>query len=191
MTDVKDYIKIFNFDREIASRIVDRYTKSDWESHSWADGVSENKGWKFSTFETSEPQVHWPHNDEDLLQIVRDAVEEYQDFVNYEIYNRDPGLRIVDKFSPPRLNSYGPNDMMRYHVDHIHTIWASDEHGIPALSMVGCLNDDYEGGEFVVCDKEYKLKCGEIICFPSCFMYPHEVKPVTKGIRRTFVCWGW
>ena len=65
--------------------------------------------------------------------------------------------------------------------------------GIPTLSVLGSLNNDYEGGEFLMFDeeKEYKIKAGEIMIFPSVFLYPHRVAPVTKGTRDTFVSWVW
>ena len=51
------------------------------------------------------------------------------------------------------------------------------------LSLVLHLNDDYEGGNFYVNDKEYITEKGSVIVFPSAFMYPHGVKEVTKGER--------
>jgi len=38
-------------------------------------------------------------------------------------------------------------------------------------------------------DKEIKFKKGELVIFPSNFLYPHEVKLVTKGTRYTYVSW--
>ena len=39
-------------------------------------------------------------------------------------------------------------------------------------------------------EEKIKLKRGDILMFPSNFMYPHEVKEVTKGIRYSFVGWA-
>ena len=63
------------------------------------------------------------------------------------------------------------------------------EHKHAQLSIIIMLNDDYDGGEFVVADKEIKPKKGSSIIFPSNFMYPHEAKPVTKGTRYSVVAW--
>ncbi len=80
---------------------------------------------------------------------------------------------------------------MREHYDHIHSIFDGERKGIPILSIVGFLNDDYEGGEFLFSRKhEIPLKAGDILVFPSNFMYPHEVKEVTKGERYSFVAWA-
>lgn len=60
-----------------------------------------------------------------------------------------------------------------------------------AISCSFALNDDYEGGEFAFFDRElvYKLKKGSCIIFPSNFMYPHEIMPVTSGTRYSIVTW--
>ena len=63
--------------------------------------------------------------------------------------------------------------------------------GIPILSVLGVLNYDYEGGEFVLIDEKIDLSKGDIIIFPSNFMYPHKVEPVTKGIRYSYISWIW
>jgi hypothetical protein len=60
-----------------------------------------------------------------------------------------------------------------------------------AVSCSFILNDDFEGGEFAFFDRElkYKLDKGDALLFPSNFMYPHEVLPVTKGTRYSIVTW--
>ena len=58
------------------------------------------------------------------------------------------------------------------------------------FSLLGNLNEDYEGSEFHCRDKEIKLKTGDILMFPSNFMYPHEVTECTKGTRYSFVSWA-
>jgi predicted 2-oxoglutarate/Fe(II)-dependent dioxygenase YbiX len=83
--------------------------------------------------------------------------------------------------------------LMRKHHDHIHSIFDGQRRGIPVLSFVGNLNEDYEGGELAFFDGETKfaLKSGDICMFPSCFLYPHEVLEVTKGQRFSFALWAW
>jgi Rps23 Pro-64 3,4-dihydroxylase Tpa1-like proline 4-hydroxylase len=53
------------------------------------------------------------------------------------------------------------------------------------------LNEDYEGGEFALFDRNMLIKCakGSAIVFPSNFMFPHEVLPVQSGIRYSIVSW--
>ena len=59
------------------------------------------------------------------------------------------------------------------------------------LTMSLILNDDFEGGEFSFFNKEYiiKPKAGQAIIFPSNFMFPHGVMPVTSGTRYALVTW--
>jgi len=33
------------------------------------------------------------------------------------------------------------------------------------------------------------MKIGEMIIFPSNFLFPHEIKPIKKGTRYSFVSW--
>jgi len=60
-----------------------------------------------------------------------------------------------------------------------------------AVSCSFMLNEDFEGGEFAFFDKElkYKLEKGDALLFPSNFMYPHEIMPVTKGTRYSIITW--
>jgi predicted 2-oxoglutarate/Fe(II)-dependent dioxygenase YbiX len=53
------------------------------------------------------------------------------------------------------------------------------------------LNEDYDGGEFALFDREMMIrtKPGSAIVFPSNFMYPHEIMPVIKGTRYAIITW--
>ncbi len=57
------------------------------------------------------------------------------------------------------------------------------ERNFAQLSCLVFLNDNYEGGEFVVADQEYETSKGSALIFPANFMFPHKVKEVTKGER--------
>ena len=79
---------------------------------------------------------------------------------------------------------------MRKHYDHIHSVFDGSRKGIPCLSFIGILNNNFTGGDFIIRNKKIKTKTGDIIIFPSCFLYPHEVTEVKKGVRYSFVSWG-
>lgn len=89
-----------------------------------------------------------------------------------------------------RLNHYGVNGFMRNHVDNIYKSHGQ-QYGYPHLTSLIFLNDDYEGGDFLMCDKtqRFKLTQGSVIVFPSNFMFDHEVEKVTKGNRYTCMTW--
>lgn len=68
------------------------------------------------------------------------------------------------------------------------------------LTMIINLNNDYEGGDFCLYnpigkkDNEeimYRTKLGKgsVLMFPSNYLYPHRIEPITKGKRYSVVCW--
>ena len=90
------------------------------------------------------------------------------------------------------MNKYGVEDCMRIHFDHIHSVFDSGCEGIPVLSVIINLNDDYDGGELVFWKRyEIKLGCGDIVIFPSLFMFPHQVNKIKEKFRYSAVCWVW
>ena len=64
------------------------------------------------------------------------------------------------------------------------------------LSAIVLLNNDYKGGELCFKDPDGSndnvilTKSNRIIVWPSTFLYPHEVKPVTEGVRYSIVSWA-
>jgi len=64
------------------------------------------------------------------------------------------------------------------------------------LSFIYLLNNDYQGGELTFYfPKENKqrpidIRPNRLIIWPSAFMFPHGVKPVTKGVRYTAIGWA-
>ena len=81
---------------------------------------------------------------------------------------------------------------MKVHCDHIHDVFDGKNKGIPILTVIGILNDDYEGGNLVMFeDKKINTKEGDLIIFPSLFLFPHEIEPITKGIRYSYTAWMW
>ena len=85
-------------------------------------------------------------------------------------------------YSKIRFNRYSKTKKMAEHCDHIHSMFDGKIKGIPILSIVGVLNDNYEGGEFIMFkNKKIKLLTGDL--------YPHRVDPVKKGTRYSYVSW--
>ena len=87
-----------------------------------------------------------------------------------------------------RINRYKKGGFMSEHVDNIHHSHGQ-KWGYPHVSALLYINDDYEGGEFVVAEKEIKPNKGSAVIFPSNFMYPHRANEVKSGIRWSIVAW--
>jgi len=86
------------------------------------------------------------------------------------------------------LLQYGEGGKYEIHTDHFST---SPRH----LSVIINLNNTYEGGDLIFTDqkekeiKKLKLDIGSVVFFPSNFMYPHCIEPITKGKRYSIVAW--
>jgi predicted 2-oxoglutarate/Fe(II)-dependent dioxygenase YbiX len=85
---------------------------------------------------------------------------------------------------------YEPGTEMTEHCDHIHSLFDGVYKGIPILTIIGVLNDEFSGGELVLFDDTvYKLSVGDIIVFPSVFLFPHKINKILNGTRYSVVSW--
>lgn len=77
---------------------------------------------------------------------------------------------------------YNTGQHFEEHTDHGFSYNAT-------VSLVAYINADYEGGElyFRLQDLMYKPEAGDLIIFPSNFMYPHKAMPVNKGTKYSIV----
>ena len=103
-------------------------------------------------------------------------------------YSEEHPFFSVKHITDFRLSRYSKNGFMSNHCDNIHHSHGQ-QYGYPQVSVLLFLNDNYKGGEFVVADKVYYPTRGSSIIFPSNFMFPHEVKLITEGIRWSMVAW--
>ena len=191
MDSIKDYIKVFNvLDTKQCQNILNILNGYDWEKHKW----NNYKTGKSTSEPTKELDITYPTKflEKEMAKVISNALLEYQNYFIFEERNKDENLKyFLHKSTPVRFNRYPTGTMMRKHYDHIHSIFEGENKGVPIVSIVGVLNDDYEGGDFVFNgNHEVKLKIGDILIFPSNFLYAHEVKEITKGTRYSYVSWA-
>ena len=100
--------------------------------------------------------------------------------------------KYLDLFPAVQVDSDSGYDLLRYkegqfYVQHIDYFKKEPR----VISCSFALNDDYDGGEWAFFDKRVvkKIPKGSVILFPSNFMYPHQILPVTKGVRYSIVTW--
>jgi len=187
MKTIEDYIYVENhIPVEICESLVDECNKKEWKKHSW------------NNYGTGE-DISEPTKELDVMACTQEQQNKITPYLvkaleEYQIKYSWPGIKTqspwLSKFSPIRFNKYEVGNTMRLHYDNIHSIFDGKMKGIPIVSIVGNLNEDYEGAEFMLRDKEIKLKTGDILLFPSGIVYPHTVKEATKGIRYSFVSWA-
>ena len=184
-SDIRDYVKVYKnfFDKEFCKNIIKEITNNTWEKHSFS-----TYGEQLTQYE-NELSVSWDENKlkQELQNKLWYAIERYilKDFNNFNTW-----FESWNGYTSIRFNKYDKNTKMKEHCDHIHSMFDGKIKGIPTLSIVGCLNSNYEGGEFIMWQtEEIKIPEGAILIFPSNFMYPHKVNPVTKGTRYSYVSW--
>ena len=106
-------------------------------------------------------------------------------YVYYKI--KFPKMATV-KINQIDLLKYNPGGKYELHIDQYTS---TPRH----LSIIINLNNNYEGGDLIFTDqkekeiKRLKLEEGSIVFFPSNFMYPHKIEPITKGTRYSIVAW--
>jgi predicted 2-oxoglutarate/Fe(II)-dependent dioxygenase YbiX len=168
--------------QKLCKETIDKLNTIEWQRHAFYNNNTES----------AEPRDHEPLTnikfiDSELTNFVNDLVFSYIKKLNFSWF------KSCKKYTQLKFIKYDQFSQMDLHCDNIHSIFAQDEHkGVPILSVICLLNDDYEGGELVFFeDKILTPSQGDVIIFPSNFLFPHEVKPITKGIRYSVVSWSY
>jgi len=117
---------------------------------------------------------HHRNIDDVIFQFISIAIKKYAEELPALTLNKDTGYEIL-----------------KYEVGGFYVQHIDQAPNIPRI--VSCsilLNDNFEGGEFLF-DGEYKVKQtkGAGLFFPSSYAFPHEILPITKGIRYSIVTW--
>jgi len=131
-------------------------------------------------------------NKDNKTSWIFDRLNTVADNLNSQFYGFD--LNGYESF---QYTSYNAKESGTYHW-HMDTCFGSD--ALPAnmieprkLSLTLLLNDDFEGGDFMINQgnesnpTKVEIPKGRVIAFPS-FMI-HSVQPVTKGFRKSVVVW--
>ena len=114
--------------------------------------------------------------DQILFKYISEACQKYSEqFPNFQISN-DSGYEIL---------RYKPGGKYEFHTDQCNTFNRE-------ATIIVNLNDDYTGGRLchVQPEQSMKLGKGDIIIFPSNFMYPHRITPIKTGTRYSVVTWA-
>ena len=166
---------------DVCDNLITNFQKLQYDTHRWTDYNSEQP--------STSPDTEFQRADIDpksyitLNSFMKKSMENYYQDIGTDLF--------LTKFNTPLINKYDTGTQMLPHVDHIYSIFQGTKKGIPVLTILGLLNDDFTGGEFVLWDDYVvPLKKGSIIIFPSLFLYPHRVEKVKTGTRYSFVSWA-
>jgi hypothetical protein len=176
--EIKDFVKVYNIiPKDICKKIISDYQNDPrWKKHMWYASTTD-----FHT-ELHDNELETLY-DQELV-----SLGVYFENVLTQYYIDIDSYGLITFFDAPRLNKYSTGTKMLTHVDLIRR---NKEDGVPVLSFIGVLNDDYDGGKFLMNKEVLELKQGDVLIFPSTFLYEHEVTEVTKGTRHSVVSWGY
>jgi hypothetical protein len=194
--NLTDYIKVYKaLTPELCQKILKVTETTTWRPHYWHNaygGVNLNdKRKRKELADTTERFTQGIEVCNLDVMLESSVMHELSRAMSLYSYNVSPKLdnkpvRLISGFNSVRVNRYHEGVSMAKHNDHSF----DKEH--PLMTVIVLLNDEFEGGELILLDDyEVKLKVGEACYFPSNFMFPHEVKPVTKGTRYTLATWAW
>lgn len=176
--DIKHFVRTYNVvPKEVCETIIQAYdADEEWKTHNWYNNVADEK----KSFHSKELDVLYNKDLDILKPCMLNALQNYY---------TDLGLtNLVSNHSNIRLNKYGTGKIMSEHFDLIRR---NKQDGIPVLTFLGLLNDNFDGGQFLLNKEVIEFKQGDIIVFPSTFLYPHKVDEVTRGTRYSFVSWAY
>ena len=188
-TQLKDLIHVERgiIPANLCDYLVDAIEKNEWRPHTWYNNVQGTFGSE-ETMELDVQNITGEHQSL-LTPFMIQAGAAYNAKYHFEC---ERTMQIMNKFSAIRFNRYSPGQIMRRHHDHIHSLWNTQDAGIPVLSFILNLNDDYEGADLYFWDDYIvPLGKGDIIMFPSLFLFPHGVTEATRGRRFSAVSWAW
>lgn len=187
--EIKNFIKIYDdvIPLEVISNLIKFANLSEFKE-SKIGGNSESKTdfnirrayvFPLSYLNNSISNVHWFNL---LYHYFKKNLNQYQFDCNILDYSYKSIFDI-------EILKYENTGFYTWHVDHFATVPRT-------MSCILLLNNDYEGGNLCFRNPdgseewEIEVKPGRMIIWPSNFLYPHTVKPVTKGIRYSVVAWA-
>jgi len=182
---LKDFIMVKEefVDPDFCDEILEEYARSElWEKTFTGSGLDEEAR-KCQVITISDQRCINENNDyrreidDKMFKIVKDIIDEYvKEHPEFDLeISEDSGYELL---------RYEVGDFYIEHTD-------SFKEQPRALTIIIAMNNAYEGGEVAMFQRElvHELDVGDILVFPSNFMYPHEILPVTDGTRYSMITW--
>lgn len=129
----------------------------------------------------SKTKIHWCNY---LSSFFKKYFEKYSKEVSPEIGTSMSAISSLE------ILKYQEGGLYQTHIDHFSKTPR-------ILSAILLLNNDYKGGELEFFNPttgklivKVEIEPGRLIIWPSCFLYPHRVKPIKKGTRYSIISWA-
>lgn len=163
------------------SDIVESYRESDrwsWAKVGSGDGLEDFKARKVKLIRLSAEQE--PEYDKKVFDIVSSAVLRYKETLE----SKGHGVPDIRSDEGYQLLNYQEGYYFNEHVDEGGGLSRT-------LTCVINLTDQHDGGNFCFFKEQIKVKLGvgDVVIFPSSFLFPHSVSTITKGERYSIVTW--
>jgi len=181
-TPLLNFIKVYKnaIAKKIADRVILTDAKLNWKLHEWTG--------YYGTSASPQPDKEFQRADLTgfekvaLTECIDKCINDYIHGKNFSLHGRSP---IV-------INKYVKGQSLMTHIDHKTNYFEGKNKGIPILTAIGALNDNYIGGELTLCnDYKVPLSQGDIVVFPSNFLFPHSINEIQEGTRYSFNQWFW
>jgi hypothetical protein len=181
--DLRDYIVVFDniVSDELCDEVLAEYgNDKNWTNTSTGGGIKRDVRKCDAinitdSFVIQQNQEKRKEIDTKLFLCAGNAINKYNEKFKHAYIQGDSGYTLL---------RYQEGEFYSEHTDHF----------LQQPRIVSCsftLNDDFEGGEFGFFNREliYKPSKGSALMFPSNFLYPHEVMPVTRRVRYSIITW--
>jgi len=183
--DLKNYVTIF--DNVLPNETINKFIKvsktlnldlGKVDTGDVNPNIRKVNIYDFSAIDESLTNVHWYNF---FSFVFLNCTKNYIQEKNINIYyaGQIQGLQFL---------RYSQGDHYEYHYDQAPGQQRS-------ISCILFLNEDYEGGDIFFKNpdgqNEYTInkKKNRMIVWPSNFLFPHKVGPITKGERMSLVSW--
>lgn len=181
--NITDYILVFDniVSDDLCNQILKEYEhSSDWLNTVTGGGLQrevrrcDNLNMTEDFIIQKNYQVR-KYLDDEVFKCASVAIQKYNERFNKAQIQQDSGYTLL---------RYQEGEYYKEHTDHFLQVPRT-------VSCSFSLNDGYEGGEWGFFNREVVIKPpkGSAVMFPSNFMYPHEIMPVTKGVRYSIITW--
>lgn len=193
MNSLDDYI--MTIDDMIPQDLIDELMNEYKTSNAWRDYLPGKSGG-----DTPATSILVSHPTVTHGSIVREQIKTklakyiFEGFDQYhkKYSRRDEGTNFlsINELVGLRLLKYKKGQSIFKHVDK-YTDPVTKVETWPVVTFTLSINDNFLGGELELLDGRhiFKAKPGQCVFFPANFLYPHEVKVVTRGIRYALVGW--